>query len=58
MTFDITPPSLPEGTVTATAPDDVALQLYDPRRDSSLLKASPETFEQQRGSYPLRRERV
>lgn len=58
MTFDITPPSLPEGTVTATAPDDVALQLYDPRRDSSLLKASPEGFEQQRGSYPLRRERV
>ena len=32
------------------------LRLYDPRRDSRALKASPELFEKLRGDYPLRRE--
>jgi erythronate-4-phosphate dehydrogenase len=36
---------------------DALLQIYDPRRDSNALKASPEAFEQLRGNYPLRRER-
>ena len=29
---------------------------YDIRRDDRRLRESPETFEKQRGSYPLRRE--
>lgn len=36
--------------------DERELQLYDPRRDSSALKAHPEQFEVLRGNYPLRRE--
>lgn len=50
-TFSITPPPLPPGT----DPDN-PLSLYDPRRDSQALKSAPDTFEQLRGNYPLRRE--
>lgn len=56
--FDVRPPALPDGTVTAETDPDIALQLYDPRRDSLLLKRSPGDFERQRGHYPLRREKV
>ena len=58
MTFDIQPPSLPEGFRASDDPTTLALQLYDPMSDSSRLKSHPESFEQLRGSYPLRRERL
>lgn len=52
----ICPPPLPETFVPATDDDDLRLQLYNPLDDSARLKASPESFEEQRGNYPLRRE--
>lgn len=58
MTFDIQPPSLPESFPMSDDPTTLALQLYDPMRDSTLLKTHPEAFEQLRGSYPLRREHL
>lgn len=36
--------------------EQLILQTYDPRVDTQRLRNSPETFEQQRGNYPLRRE--
>ena len=56
MDFDIQPPSLPADFHPSEDAEERALQLYDPCRDSERLKASPETFEWQRGHYPLRRE--
>jgi erythronate-4-phosphate dehydrogenase len=35
---------------------ELILATYDVRSDDRRLRASPETFEQQRGAYPLRRE--
>ena len=35
---------------------DVLLHTYDPRNDSSRLRSTPESFEELRGSYPIRRE--
>lgn len=58
MTFDIQPPALPADFVAAMDAEELALQLYDPRRDSALLKDSPTAFEQLRGNYPLRREHL
>lgn len=52
----ISPPELPQDFVAADDPDDLSLQLYNPLDDSSRLKASPESFEELRGNYPLRRE--
>ena len=52
----ICPPPLPETFVPAATDDDLRLQLYNPLDDSARLKASPESFEEQRGNYPLRRE--
>ena len=52
----ICPPPLPETFVPATDDDDLRLQLYNPLDDSARLKASPESFEELRGNYPLRRE--
>lgn len=52
----ISPPELPQDFVAAADPDDLSLQLYNPLDDSSRLKASPESFEELRGNYPLRRE--
>lgn len=52
----ICPPSLPETFVPAADDDDLRLQLYNPLDDSARLKASPESFEELRGNYPLRRE--
>ena len=51
------PPRLPEGLVPAADPLDRKLQLYNPLDDTRRLKAAPESFEQLRGNYPLRRER-
>lgn len=65
LSFDIRPPQLPAGfryNPRAAAPagctpaEAECLRLYDPRRDSDALRAHPETFEQLRGNYPLRRE--
>lgn len=59
FTYKIEPPELPP----ARRPDpnasaeDQALQLYNPQTDSTLLKTHPEQFEEQRGNYPLRREK-
>lgn len=52
----ICPPPLPETFVPATDDDDLRLQLYNPLDDSAHLKASPKSFEELRGNYPLRRE--
>lgn len=57
FTLNITPPELPENLrPTSSNPDERAIQLYDPRHDTALLKANPEKFEFFRGHYPLRRE--
>lgn len=55
-TVQIAPPPLPAHFRPATDATLLALQLYDPRRDSQLLKAHPQHFEQLRNHYPLRRE--
>lgn len=54
----IVPPKLPATFVPSTDDDTLRLQLYNPLDDSARLKASPESFEEQRGNYPLRRERA
>lgn len=58
QTFGIVPPELPAGFRynDSPAPACEALRRYDPRRDSRMLKAAPEQFEDLRGHYPLRRE--
>lgn len=57
FTLDIQPPQLPDHLrPTSDNPAERALQLYDPRTDTALLKANPEKFEYFRGNYPLRRE--
>ena len=52
----IVPPPLPPGFIPSADDDTLRLQLYNPLDDSARLKASPESFEELRGSYPLRRE--
>ena len=54
----IVPPKLPATFVPSTDDDTLRLQLYNPLDDSARLKASPESFEELRGNYPLRRERA
>lgn len=56
MDFGIAPPPLPADFRPAADSSERHLQLYDPRTDSTRLKAHPELFEQLRGNYPLRRE--
>ncbi len=62
LRFDISPQSVsPDFRYFAAAPDGLSesypqLALYDPRRDSFVLKAQPSDFERLRGNYPLRRE--
>lgn len=56
--FDIQPPELPEGTITASDPVERKLQFYNPLRDSEALKKKPTLFEQLRSNYPLRREYI
>ena len=53
--FCIVPPSYPP--ICFSKDKELAyLQVYNPIRDSDLLKANPEKFEWFRGHYPLRRE--
>lgn len=54
--LNIQPPALPEGFCYGRSTDDPALRLYDPEADTARLKSAPDTFEQLRGDYPLRRE--
>ncbi|MBO5659976.1 MAG: 4-phosphoerythronate dehydrogenase [Bacteroidaceae bacterium] len=56
--FHVAPPSLPDTFTAAADPEELALQLYDPREDSARLKACPDDFERLRNDYPLRRESV
>ena len=53
--FKIVPPALPP-RVYSFDPEEVFLQVYDPTRDSDVLKLHPEYFERLRENYPLRRE--
>lgn len=58
------PPQLAEQTPRQaeqppqTDATELALWLYNPRRDSELLKKEPSDFEWLRGHYPLRREKM
>lgn len=54
--WHILPPPLPPEVRPTGQHDTDALRLYNPLDDSRRLKASPESFEQLRGDYPLRRE--
>ena len=56
--WHITPPALPEDFKLSGNEDDRKLQLYNPLDDSRKLKAAPEKFEELRGNYPLRREKM
>ena len=56
--FHVAPPSLPETFSASADPEELALQLYNPREDSVRLKACPDDFERLRNDYPLRRESV
>ncbi len=58
ISFDIEPPALPDSFQASHTPEELALQLYDPVRDSEELKLHPEAFELLRGNYPLRREKA
>lgn len=48
----VLPPPLPDGFVYTGSP----LDLYDPMDDTRRLREHPDTFEEQRGNYWLRRE--
>ncbi len=54
--FHIVPPELPDNYKLIGNDDDMSLELYNPINDSEKLKDNPETFEDLRGNYPLRRE--
>lgn len=56
--WHISPPSLPTDFRLEGSADDRKLQLYNPLDDSRRLKCAPEQFEELRGNYPLRREKV
>jgi erythronate-4-phosphate dehydrogenase len=55
--YCICPPALPATFIPSADEEELALQLYDPRRDCRALRLHPEDFEALRGNYPLRRER-
>lgn len=55
--FNILPPPLPGG-MPGLEGDDLLLSLYNPLQDSRRLKADPSKFEELRGNYPLRREKM
>ena len=61
LSFNIQAPAIASDYVYRLAGADdapIAVQLYNPMVDSQALKAAPERFEQLRGHYPLRRERL
>ncbi len=49
-------PLLPHDFTASKDKETLCLQLYNPLRDSFLLKENPEDFERLRNEYPLRRE--
>ncbi|MGN1228830.1 MAG: 4-phosphoerythronate dehydrogenase [Prevotella sp.] len=51
---EVVPPSLPPSFIYKGS----ALDLYDPLVDTTRLRSDPDSFEEQRGNYPLRRERA
>ncbi len=56
--WKIVPPSLTEDFKPSVDADTLRLQLYNPQTDSQLLKLHPKDFEDLRGNYPLRREKL
>lgn len=52
--LSLEPPAVP--VVQALSAADAVLKIYDPRKDSSVLKSSPSLFEELRNNYNLRRE--
>ena len=56
--FTILPPPLPADFRLSGTEEDRFLQLYNPLHDSRKLKSAPEKFEELRGNYPLRREKM
>lgn len=55
--YQINPPKPQNSIITADSLSEACLRIYDPRRDSEMLKQHPELFEKLRGNYPLRREK-
>lgn len=55
--YTIMPPAPVNEIIEAGSREEALLKIYDPRTDSTLLKANLEKFEWFRGNYPLRRER-
>lgn len=55
--FQIKPPLPKNFNLTVSDMEEAYLQMYDPRRDSEVLKQEPNMFEKLRGDYPLRREK-
>lgn len=53
--FKIEPPAMPPVAFSSDM-EEAYLQVYNPLRDSKLLKSHPEEFEWLRENYPLRRE--
>ena len=56
--WHITPPALPDSFRPHGNEDDIRLALYNPLADSAKLKEAPHKFEELRGNYPLRREKL
>ncbi len=56
--WNIVPPALPKDFIPSTDEEELRLQLYNPLTDSEQLKCHPEAFEDLRGNYPLRREKL
>lgn len=54
----VLPPALPADFVPSADPEELALQLYNPHNDSRALRQNPSKFEELRGNYPLRREKM
>lgn len=55
--YIITPPAPLKALPENLSAKEFALFTYSPRRDSEALRNHPESFEQLRGNYPLRREK-
>lgn len=55
--FEIIPPAPKQAIINTENTSDAYLAMYNPNNDSKALKAHPESFEQLRGNYPLRREK-
>lgn len=56
--FSIIPPKLPNDIKFSEDFEERCLQFYNPLVDSSKLKSQPNKFEELRGNYPIRREKL